>query len=348
MKIRGVTVGTPLKPEKSIIKATDLTEEQKAQARENIDAAKIDDSKIGNDGWSSKNTVDKLCPGFTESGAVVTCNPVEGYPLSVVSKIDPVEQSDGTFKGQSAVKLFRASKNLFNETAKKYSGVSSKSYSNGEIIVTNNSAGTYLSANLKIPNGEALVGKMVTVKGEWSESGSNQGCLRLLWTDANSPSTAISITNTLTVKTSGKSASIVVKAKPAAAGELCLFLYSNYEGTGAKGDTVTYRNIQLEIGDVATPYEPYRGEEFTIDLGQTVYGGYLDWNSGVFTVTHGNDGEQLQEPVVIQLTPKEIKALSGTNTLYGNTSNTEVTGKADPTAIIEKLTNAIIALGGNV
>ena len=38
MKIRGNTVGTPIKPEKNLIKATDLTEEEKAQARENIGA----------------------------------------------------------------------------------------------------------------------------------------------------------------------------------------------------------------------------------------------------------------------------------------------------------------------
>lgn len=38
MKIRGVTVGTPIKPEKIVVKATDLTPEQKAQARENIGA----------------------------------------------------------------------------------------------------------------------------------------------------------------------------------------------------------------------------------------------------------------------------------------------------------------------
>jgi hypothetical protein len=38
MKIRGNTVGTPIKPEKSLVNATDLTEEQKAQARENIGA----------------------------------------------------------------------------------------------------------------------------------------------------------------------------------------------------------------------------------------------------------------------------------------------------------------------
>ncbi len=36
MKIRGNTVGTSIKPERSVLNATDLTEEQKAQVRENI------------------------------------------------------------------------------------------------------------------------------------------------------------------------------------------------------------------------------------------------------------------------------------------------------------------------
>ena len=35
MKIRGTTVGTTIKPEKILVKATDLTEEEKAQARAN-------------------------------------------------------------------------------------------------------------------------------------------------------------------------------------------------------------------------------------------------------------------------------------------------------------------------
>jgi hypothetical protein len=38
MKIRGNTVGTPIKPEKNLIKATDLNPEEKAQARANIGA----------------------------------------------------------------------------------------------------------------------------------------------------------------------------------------------------------------------------------------------------------------------------------------------------------------------
>lgn len=49
--------------------------------------ALIDNSVVGDSAWSSKNTVDKLCPYFTESGNTVVCEPVEGYPLEVVSKI---------------------------------------------------------------------------------------------------------------------------------------------------------------------------------------------------------------------------------------------------------------------
>lgn len=39
MKIRGNTIGTPLKPEKNLVKATGLSPEEQAQARENIGAA---------------------------------------------------------------------------------------------------------------------------------------------------------------------------------------------------------------------------------------------------------------------------------------------------------------------
>ena len=54
------------------------------------------------------------------------------------------------------------------------------------------------------------------------------------------------------------------------------------------------------------------------------------------------------EPVILEFEPQEIPALSGVNTLYSDRGETTVTGRADPTAVIEKLTNAILAFGGNV
>ena len=43
-------------------------------------------------------------------------------------------------------------------------------------------------------------------------------------------------------------------------------------------------NIQVEVGNQATTYEPYNGQTYTIDLDGTRYGGTLDVVSGVLTV----------------------------------------------------------------
>ena len=41
---------------------------------------------------------------------------------------------------------------------------------------------------------------------------------------------------------------------------------------------------QVEIGSTYTAYEPYKGDTYTIEFGNTYYGGTLDWNTGVLTV----------------------------------------------------------------
>ena len=43
-------------------------------------------------------------------------------------------------------------------------------------------------------------------------------------------------------------------------------------------------NIMVELGSTATDYEPYLGETYTTDLGQTVYGGTLDVVSGELVI----------------------------------------------------------------
>ena len=55
-----------------------------------------------------------------------------------------------------------------------------------------------------------------------------------------------------------------------------------------------------------------------------------------------------KKPATIQLTPQQITALSGTNTLYTDAGTLTVTGAEDPKHTITELKNAIISLGGNV
>lgn len=81
----------------------------------------IDDTVISKEStWSSKNTVDKLCPSFTESGDVVTCEPLEGYPLEVITKL-PTEN------GVSKITLQHGGGDESNE----YTVDLGDSYSNG-------------------------------------------------------------------------------------------------------------------------------------------------------------------------------------------------------------------------
>ena len=56
------------------------------------------------------------------------------------------------------------------------------------------------------------------------------------------------------------------------------------------------KSAQVEIGAAMTAYEPYQGDTFAPDFGQTVYGGTLDWNRGVLVADRamitltGNEG----------------------------------------------------------
>lgn len=50
-------------------------------------AAHIDNTVVGEDAWSAKKLIDTLCPAFHTTGGVVTCAPVEGYPLEVVTQV---------------------------------------------------------------------------------------------------------------------------------------------------------------------------------------------------------------------------------------------------------------------
>ena len=53
------------------------------------------------------------------------------------------------------------------------------------------------------------------------------------------------------------------------------------------GGNLSISEMCLELGNTATTFEAYNGNTYTVDFGQTVYGGTLDVTSGVLTVTHG-------------------------------------------------------------
>ena len=370
--------------------------------------------------------IDKLCPSFTESGSVVTCEPVEGYPLGVVTQIVPIQSGSGDpspenirpITGHTAVALTQLGKNLLPLPAKTVTanGGTVSCDENGLVTVSGTPTGyVQLKSNSFIlPSGELTLtarGDATNVVGVLQILDVNDNVLRTIYINPYENNTR------------------TFNASASAGYDHCTFTVARDSNNVEMKGSVYYH-----IGSTAPA-------EFSMDLGETVYGGSLDWKTGVLTVDkalltltgeenwtysvtsvphdratltgiincaaadgisshytlrstfsstyprpfmrinasysslyyEGNQGDfadadafkaflaeqyaagtpvqicyQLATPIIVQLTPTEVLALAGTNYLYSDTGNTTVTGKADPAAVIEKLTNAIIALGGNV
>lgn len=255
------------------------------------DAAHIDDTAVGENAWSAKNIIDRLCPAFSASGPAVRCTPVAGYPLQVVSA---VEEAD-------TVTLQRCGKNIipypYAFPTRTSNGVTFTD--NGDGSITVNGTATANAYHNLIPIGGIYLGPD--------------------YVRTDSAGTAVKNNYAFSLLNGTTGLELVYQAN----GVLFIQVIKD---TAWENVTVW---PQVECGTAVTEYEPYRGEKFTADFGQTVYGGTYDWAKGILTDADGNE---------TQLTPQQIPALSGVNTLMGDTGNTTVTGRADLPALLEALT----------
>lgn len=319
-------------------------DEMEAVLNNEASHATIDDAVVGGDAWSGKNIVDKLCPAFTESGYVAVCEPVEGYPLEVVSTIN--SKTDGT--GWGSITLTLCGKNLFDFR----SGTSALSWVN-----TSGTAYNYKGCAIKLPAG------VYTIHAEKNTTETNY-YINTVVVGSDGVSKVNTDTGAGTLywgNESGRTARTITVAE----GDT-LYVYDGWNShTTTQADEVLAKeNIQLEAGSAATAYEPYQGQTFTADLSNhPVAEGEYNWCTGVlmddggelyqhnletgtFTPvgTHGDIEDGLYTPPTV----RNIPAISGTNYIYSDCGNTTVSGRADPKTLFENLTNAIIALGGAV
>ena len=140
-------------------------------------------------------------------------------------------------------------------------------------------------------------------------------------------------------------------------------------GVGATVDVTLWPMI--EAGGSASAFEPYQVAELTAALPETVYGGHLDWVTGVLTVTHGHiaayagetvpdgwissvgaltNGAQvvypLAEPYTIQLDPQTLDMLKGNNTVWSDCGDTAVSYVVDTKTYVDA--HAVGGSGGAV
>ena len=171
-------------------------------------------------------------------------------------------------------------KNLFDvNNAANNNGRSSYSVSNDEIIVTQNSKDNWSSANFPIKNSGELVGKTISISCFAKSDSINKPSIRVQWMTSGGLAVgsiaAISLPSTSTTFIE-LAASGTVPEKPATADTLRFMFYSNSDGDlSGSTDSIfscTYKDIQLEISDSATAYEPYTENKIDLLSTQTLNG----------------------------------------------------------------------------
>lgn len=80
------------------------------------------------------------------------------------------------------------------------------------------------------------------------------------------------------------SSNVCTFTTPSSTNNIRLLYSYNDETTAITPSDIT--SAQLEVGSVATAYEAYNGENVTVQLGDTIYGGTLDVTNGVLMVEY--------------------------------------------------------------
>lgn len=227
----------------------------------------INDTEISEDTMlSSQKIVDTVCPPFSVSGPIVQCTPVENYELGVKVDITPVQEGDGDpspenvrpIVGWEAVNVTRCGKNLFDIST---ISTNSEIKNNGDSLTVNTALSSVRCQTTEsfhkichgVPSNIAYNFNAITTS-DLKQVYFNSG---VLWSFAKS-----------------KSVDDSMQQSP-------IYFYGN-----SINELGIISDIQLELGSISTSYEPYRGQTYTIQLGQTVYGGTLNVGTGTLTVTH--------------------------------------------------------------
>ena len=220
------------------------------------------------------NRVSALCPDFTASGSLVTCEPFAGLMLDVAAS-------------EAATQIVRCGKNLFDFQK----GVALITYT-----LSDGSVAEKYGYDIHLPAGT------YTMKAYGTHTTSY---IYGLVTDGNGNTKK---SCSLVVGTSYTKQTVTIED-----GDI-IKIYNGVSiaTTSISGSNLMFSrfDIQIEAGNTATDFEPYHGDTFAVG-----------------------------EP---------IPALAGVNYLYADAGEITVSGNADPVAIIEKLTVAIIAMGGTV
>lgn len=267
-------------------------------------AARIDDTQTGEGAWSAqrivqeigsreRSVIERLCPNFSAKGGEVTCQPVEGSALQVVSHMTMTQAGSGTpspnnirpITGRTAVTLQHNDSAFTTDLGQTvYDGTFN--WSTGELTLTS-------------------IGKTVEALTSMQTAGYGNVWLGDTYTLP---------TNYGTVLSAVSSHYNGILFDPKYPDET---IYAANAGGLVIVDKTRFTS--LEAANAYLAQQKAAGTPVQI------------WY-------------KLRTPVIVQLTPRELLALSGENVLSGDTGDTEVSGKADPMSVLQDIFSRLDAL----
>lgn len=304
----------------------------------------VDDSTIGTGVWSSKNIVDKLCPSLNETGTVVSCEPVEDYPLEVISEI-PVTEDGITH----CTLIHRSGENLLGSASYvqgSYSAYGVHWTINEDKSITISTDAGGCKGDVKIPligggaNGlePVEIASVGIVQGERytiypGVKLPTYTYMRLKFCDADG--NEVSEARVSYASTTGKNNFSYGKTQ-----KIYGYLHIDYGAIITEPVTIYPMFVR---GNAVIDYVPPQYDEFAVEFDEPVItGGKYNWTSGLLTFNGDN---------INSYDPIKIKAKCGRNILssetdWGDTTYTTVIGKKDPAVVIAKLEASVNALLG--
>ena len=361
----------------------DATLKQSGQAAEaaetgkRIEAISPDDSTIDGKPWSSKQIIDTLCPTLEETGNPVQCYPVTNYPLGIKASWGPTQEGSGDpspdnirpIPGRENVTLKRCGKNLMSFFKRIENEPKKQIMPESELLALSKSlAGQNVTLTFTIETEDIVFAdvseewrKRIGFEAEGKDTDGNAVYGLLCWVSERKNQ----------LSTNGKQVVTVTTKMPALKSGSITFCAQNIQS----GRFVAY-DFGLFIGEGVSAYAPYTGQDTTLALPETIYGGEVDavtgaghkmweniatyagetlpskWISdrdvyavGATPTVGAQVVYKLAEPVSFEATGGQpVAALSGVNTVMTDAESVTVTGRADPIKRITDLEDAVASM----
>jgi hypothetical protein len=269
------------------------------------------------------------------AGATVTLPDSAERPLRALTvDITATQSADGTINGWSGAKVTACGKNLLDGSLR-----TAPSSNNGLTVQYNPEDDTY-TLNGSLTNNAAVhhidhvlavgAGEKITISVQYVSGSAEyqQGSKAVFFVGSSNDAKKYSNFATCDLLQVDTAATAVLPARYA-------FHTWFWSSAGATFDNYKVR-IQVEIGDTATEYEPFRGATASVDFGREVYGGRYDWRTGVLTLTHKKINFSTLTPYLVNMKANAGKSwvsVFSTNGSFGvgRKQNTKVLSNVAPT-----------------